>query len=46
MVRVGEFFLARDDESARQMSPRSSHDFPAVRCDGIDPDDAVDLLNV
>ncbi|MEK2494989.1 hypothetical protein WN990_36155 [Kitasatospora purpeofusca] len=41
MVLIGEFFLARDDESARQVRPRSSHDFPAVRCDGIYPDDAV-----
>ncbi|MFF8775277.1 hypothetical protein [Kitasatospora sp. NPDC015120] len=41
MVRVGEFFLARDDESALRVGPRRSHDFPAVPCDGIYPDDAV-----
>lgn len=41
MVRVGEFFLARDDESARRVGPHSSHDFPAVPCNGIYPDDAV-----
>ncbi|MGY0465455.1 hypothetical protein ACW14Y_35160 [Kitasatospora sp. cg17-2] len=43
MVLIGEFFLAQDDESARQVRPRSSHDFPAVRCDGIYPDDAVQI---
>jgi hypothetical protein len=41
MTRVGEFYLARDDESALCVGPRRSHDFPAVRCDGIYPDDAV-----
>ncbi|MFI0990435.1 hypothetical protein [Streptomyces exfoliatus] len=41
MVRVGEFFLARDDESALRVGPGSSHDFPAVPCDGIYPDDAA-----
>ncbi|GGR08619.1 hypothetical protein [Kitasatospora griseola] len=41
MVRVGEFFLAKDDESALRVGPRRSHDFPAVPCDGIYPDDAV-----
>ncbi|MFD8782589.1 hypothetical protein [Kitasatospora sp. NPDC059599] len=38
---MGEFFLASDDESALRVGPRRSHDFPAVRCDGIYPDDAV-----
>ncbi|MFD9030837.1 hypothetical protein ACFVZW_06735 [Streptomyces sp. NPDC059567] len=41
MVLVGEFFLAGDDESAVRVGPRKSHDFPAVPCDGIYPDDAV-----
>ncbi|MET7989180.1 MULTISPECIES: hypothetical protein [unclassified Streptomyces] len=41
MVHIGEFFLARDDESALRVGPRRSHDFPAVPCDGIYPDDAV-----
>ncbi|MFE5243459.1 MULTISPECIES: hypothetical protein [unclassified Streptomyces] len=41
MVLVGEFFLAGDDESAVLVGPRKSHDFPAVTCDGIYPDDAV-----
>lgn len=41
MVRVGEFFLAGDDESAVRVGPRKSHDFAAVPCDGIYPDDAV-----
>ncbi|MEV4936471.1 hypothetical protein [Streptomyces zaomyceticus] len=41
MVLVGEFFLAGDDESAARVGPRKSHDFPAVPCDGIYPDDAV-----
>ncbi|MFD9369907.1 hypothetical protein ACFWA6_19735 [Streptomyces sp. NPDC060020] len=41
MVLVGEFFLAEDDESAVRVGPRKSHDFPAVLCDGIYPDDAV-----
>ncbi|MFF2364823.1 hypothetical protein ACFVU0_19315 [Streptomyces sp. NPDC058122] len=41
MARTGEFFLARDDESALRVGPRRSHDFPAVPCDGIYPDDAV-----
>ncbi|MEV7280060.1 hypothetical protein [Streptomyces sp. NPDC093111] len=41
MVHVGEFFLARDDESALRVGPHSSHDFPAVPCDGIYLDDAV-----
>ncbi|MET8968743.1 hypothetical protein ACFCZV_00870 [Streptomyces hydrogenans] len=41
MVLVGEFFLAEDDESAVRVGPRKSHDFPAVPCDGIYPDDAV-----
>ncbi|MFE2239621.1 hypothetical protein ACFXCU_09025 [Streptomyces virginiae] len=41
MVLVGEFFLAGDDESAMRVGPRKSHDFPAVPCDGIYPDDAV-----
>ncbi|WP_432104430.1 hypothetical protein [Streptomyces sp. bgisy091] len=41
MVLVGEFFLAADDESAVLVGPRKSHDFPAVPCDGIYPDDAV-----
>ncbi|KOU90173.1 hypothetical protein ADK92_35735 [Streptomyces sp. XY533] len=41
MVLVGEFFLAGYDESAVRVGPRKSHDFPAVPCDGIYPDDAV-----
>ncbi|MEU8762711.1 hypothetical protein [Streptomyces sp. NPDC048659] len=41
MVLIGEFFLAEDDETARRVGPRRSHDFPAVACDGIYPDDAV-----
>ncbi|MFF0437497.1 hypothetical protein ACFYU9_35445 [Streptomyces sp. NPDC004327] len=41
MVLIGEFFLASDDESALGVGPRRSHDFPAVPCDGIYPDDAV-----
>ncbi len=41
MMRMGEFFLAGDDESACRVGPRHSHDFPAVPCDGIYPDDAV-----
>ncbi|MFI0967570.1 hypothetical protein ACH4S8_40245 [Streptomyces sp. NPDC021080] len=41
MVRAGEFFLAEDDESAVRVGPRKSHDFAAVPCDGIYPDDAV-----
>ncbi|MEV6326118.1 hypothetical protein [Streptomyces sp. NPDC051909] len=41
MVLVGEFFLAGGDESAVRVGPRKSHDFPAARCDGIYPDDAV-----
>ncbi|GGV99160.1 hypothetical protein GCM10010230_24610 [Streptomyces narbonensis] len=41
MVLVGEFFLAEGDESAVRVGPRKSHDFPAVPCDGIYPDDAV-----
>jgi hypothetical protein len=41
MVLIGEFFLAEDDESAMRVGPHRSHDFPAVPCDGIYPDDAV-----
>ncbi|MGJ7417005.1 hypothetical protein AB9128_14275 [Streptomyces cinereoruber] len=41
MVLIGEFFLAKDDETALRVGPRRSHDFPAVPCDGIYPDDAV-----
>ncbi|MFJ8624904.1 hypothetical protein ACIRD3_18950 [Kitasatospora sp. NPDC093550] len=41
MVRIGEFFLAGDDESARRVGPRYRHDFLAVPCDDICPDDAV-----
>ncbi|MGW7309272.1 hypothetical protein ACWGI1_27335 [Streptomyces sp. NPDC054835] len=41
MVPIGEFFLAGDDESAVLVRPSQSHDFPAVPCDGIYPDDAV-----
>ncbi|MFD7550953.1 hypothetical protein ACFV0R_16410 [Streptomyces sp. NPDC059578] len=41
MVLVGEFFLAEDDESAARVGPRKSHDFPAVLCEGVYPDDAV-----
>ncbi|MEV6251080.1 hypothetical protein AB0M38_33665 [Streptomyces sp. NPDC051742] len=41
MVLAGEFFLAEDNESAVRVGPRKSHDFPAVLCDGIYPDDAV-----
>ncbi|MFE6183628.1 hypothetical protein ACFQ6U_04210 [Streptomyces sp. NPDC056465] len=41
MVLVGEFFLAEGDKSAVRVGPRKSHDFPAVLCDGIYPDDAV-----
>ncbi|SEF48390.1 hypothetical protein SAMN05216223_10181 [Actinacidiphila yanglinensis] len=41
MVRVGEFFLASNDASARRVGPGRDHDFPAVPCDDIYPDDAV-----
>ncbi|MFE5596649.1 hypothetical protein [Streptomyces sp. NPDC056549] len=41
MVLIGEFFLAKDDESAVRVGPRKSHDFPAVPRDGVYPDDAV-----
>ncbi len=41
MALPGEFFLAGDDESAVRVDPRKSHNFPAVPCDGIYPDDAV-----
>ncbi|MFC8668628.1 hypothetical protein [Streptomyces sp. NPDC057199] len=41
MVLAGEFFLAADDASTARVGPRKRHDFPAVPCDGIYPDDAV-----
>ncbi|MCX4538613.1 hypothetical protein [Streptomyces sp. NBC_01669] len=38
---LGEFFLAADDEAAVRVGPGRRHEFPAVPCDGICPDDAV-----
>ncbi|MFE7234710.1 hypothetical protein ACFVAF_29520 [Streptomyces sp. NPDC057596] len=41
MALLGEFFLAGDDESTVRVGPRKGHNFPAVPCDGIYPDEAV-----
>ncbi|MFE7246124.1 hypothetical protein [Streptomyces sp. NPDC057580] len=38
---LGEFFLAAGDEAAVRVGPGRRHEFPAVPCDGIFPDDAV-----
>ncbi|WP_159392419.1 hypothetical protein [Streptomyces niveus] len=38
---VGEFYLADDDEVAVKVGPGKRHEFPAVPCDGIYPDDAA-----
>lgn len=38
---VGEFFLAGHDEVAGRVGPGRRHEFPAVPCEGIYPDDAA-----
>ncbi|MGW6310706.1 hypothetical protein [Streptomyces niveus] len=40
-MAVGEFFLAEHDEVAVRVGPGKRHEFPAVPCEGIYPDDAA-----
>ncbi|MFE4608525.1 hypothetical protein ACFRK5_09205 [Streptomyces niveus] len=40
-MAVGEFFLAEHDEVAVRGGPGKRHEFPAVPCEGIYPDDAA-----